>query len=97
MAITSRRGTQPRARLTRQGQITIPKAVRDALALNPGDELEFEVNDGQAVVRPRQRRTILDFAGIAGDRSRFLPRTARELDEVIEKGNAERARRRFEA
>jgi antitoxin PrlF len=28
-------------RLTSKGQVTIPKAVRDRLRLQPGDEIEF--------------------------------------------------------
>lgn len=56
-----------RARLTRQGQITVPKAVREALGAQPGDELEFEhVKDG-FVVRHRPRTSILAFAGAASD------------------------------
>ena len=30
-----------KAKLTSRGQITIPKAVRERLGLQPGDELEF--------------------------------------------------------
>jgi antitoxin PrlF len=37
--------------MTVKGQVTIPKKVRDALRLNPGDGVEFSVNpDGQIVV-----------------------------------------------
>jgi antitoxin PrlF len=48
--------------LTVKGQVTIPKKVRDALRLSPGDGVQFEVNrDGQVVVqkagtRPGTRR-----------------------------------------
>jgi AbrB family looped-hinge helix DNA binding protein len=38
--------------LTSKGQITIPKAVRDALHLACGDRVEFHVqNDSEALVR----------------------------------------------
>lgn len=37
--------------LTTKGQVTIPKKVRDALRLAPGDGVEFNVNrEGQVVV-----------------------------------------------
>lgn len=37
--------------LTTKGQVTIPKRVRDALQLSPGDAVEFELNEhGQIVV-----------------------------------------------
>ena len=41
------------ATLTSKGQVTIPKAVRDALRLKQGDRLEFAVqDDGTIRVRP---------------------------------------------
>lgn len=37
--------------MTSKGQVTIPKKVRDALRLAPGDGVEFDVNrEGQVVV-----------------------------------------------
>jgi AbrB family looped-hinge helix DNA binding protein len=41
--------------LTRKGQVTIPKHVRDSLSLKPGCKLVFEVNkDGELVLRSRE-------------------------------------------
>lgn len=38
--------------MTVKGQVTIPKPVREALRLGPGDGVDFDVNrDGQVVVR----------------------------------------------
>lgn len=39
------------AMITSKGQTTIPKRVRDALKLKPGDRVEFNLQDGQAVMR----------------------------------------------
>ena len=39
------------SRLTEKGQVTIPKPLRDSLGLEPGQELEFEEQDGRLVVR----------------------------------------------
>ena len=39
--------------VTSKGQITIPKAVREALNLVPGSEVEFAVEGGKAVLRRR--------------------------------------------
>jgi AbrB family looped-hinge helix DNA binding protein len=37
--------------MTVKGQVTIPKKVREALHLTPGDAVEFDVNrEGQVVV-----------------------------------------------
>ncbi len=42
-----------KTRITTKGQVTIPKEVRERLALRPGDELEFTEEDG--VFRLRKR------------------------------------------
>lgn len=36
------------AKVTSKGQVTIPKSVRDALGVKPGDNLHFAVRDGRA-------------------------------------------------
>lgn len=36
--------------LTRKGQVTIPKQIRDALNLAPGSKVDFAVNDEGDVV-----------------------------------------------
>jgi antitoxin PrlF len=39
--------------LTVKGQVTIPKRVRDALGLKPGDEVDFVLgDDGKVTVQP---------------------------------------------
>ena len=80
MAITKR--PQVRARLTSQGQITVPKVVRDAMHLEAGDHVEFELGE-QVVVRRHRSPSLLSFAGIAGEASHRLPETADELDALI--------------
>lgn len=72
-----------RARLTRQGQVTVPKLVRDLLGARPGDDLEFEAEGDRIVLRRRARPSVLDFAGIAADRALAIPPTAEALDERI--------------
>ncbi len=54
--------------MTVKGQVTIPKKVRDALRLSPGDSVDFNVNhEGQIVVhkagaRPRGKRDRFESA-----------------------------------
>jgi AbrB family looped-hinge helix DNA binding protein len=44
--------------MTVKGQVTIPKSVREALCLAPGDGVEFAVNTaGEVVVHRAGRRT----------------------------------------
>lgn len=54
--------------MTVKGQVTIPKRVREALRLSPGDAVNFDVNrDGQVVVhkagaRPNSKRDRFESA-----------------------------------
>jgi AbrB family looped-hinge helix DNA binding protein len=51
--------------MTIKGQVTIPKKVREALRLSPGDGVDFDVNrDGQVVLNKAGARP-------AGKRDRF--------------------------
>ncbi len=38
-------------RVTEKGQVTIPKTVRSNLGIEAGSEVEFELRDGEAVLR----------------------------------------------
>lgn len=38
-------------KVTRKGQVTIPKKIREELGLDPGDEIEFEETDEGYVIR----------------------------------------------
>jgi AbrB family looped-hinge helix DNA binding protein len=52
------------ARITSKGQITVPKAVRQHLGVEPGDSLEFEFTGERVAVRPVKRRRIAEFYGL---------------------------------
>jgi AbrB family looped-hinge helix DNA binding protein len=51
------------ATLTSKGQITIPKDVREALALEPGDRLSFELREDGIV---ELRAETLDLMSLFG-------------------------------
>jgi antitoxin PrlF len=40
-----------RARLSTKSQAVIPKPVRDKLGVGPGDLVEFEIRDGEVLIR----------------------------------------------
>jgi AbrB family looped-hinge helix DNA binding protein len=74
----------PRARLTRQGQITVPRAVRDALGLAPGDDVAFERRGQDIVLRRRRRPAIMDFAGLAAGTAPHPCPVDAELERIVE-------------
>ena len=41
-------------RITSKGQVTIPQAIREELGLLPNTEVEFAIERGVAVLRPRR-------------------------------------------
>lgn len=49
------------AKVTSKGQVTLPKAVREALGLTAGDRLLFRVVDGHALVA--RTPDLLELAG----------------------------------
>ena len=61
----------PTATMTSKGQITIPKSIRDAFSIKPGDRIEFFVDDqGRLIVWPITQditsiKGIVDYSGPA--------------------------------
>jgi antitoxin PrlF len=49
------------ARLTSKGQITLPKAIRDALGLHEGDRVVFRVEGSHAILA--RTPDLLELAG----------------------------------
>jgi AbrB family looped-hinge helix DNA binding protein len=77
-----------RSHLTRKGQATIPKIVRDHLKLRPGDALEFVVRpDGQVVLRPASTdvRNLRGALAGAGRRRRL---TIEEMNALVRRRGA---------
>jgi AbrB family looped-hinge helix DNA binding protein len=42
-----------------KGQVVIPKHLRDALGLHPGDEVDFEIDGMKITIEPRRERPPL--------------------------------------
>lgn len=74
------------ARVSSKGQVTVPKAVRDALGIAEGDEVVFRVEGNRAVLA----RTP-DFLTLAGTIN--VPAALRNVawDDIIRKTRATRA------
>lgn len=50
------------SKITAKAQTTIPRGVRDALEVSPGDDLAYEIHRGYAIVRPVKRSMHVDPA-----------------------------------
>jgi AbrB family looped-hinge helix DNA binding protein len=74
------------AKVTSKGQVTVPKAVREALGITDGDDVIFRVEGNRAVLA----RT-LDFLSLAG--SIRVPAAKRNVawDDVIRRTRSDRA------
>ena len=74
------------ARVTSKGQVTVPKAVRDALGIAEGDEVVFRVEGNRAVLA----RTP-DFLELAATVPVPAARRNVAWDEVIRRTRSDRA------
>jgi AbrB family looped-hinge helix DNA binding protein len=73
------------ATLTSKGQLTIPKAIREALGLHEGDQVRFEIdrNGGRTVMEPiRYRPEDLSSFAIPGARRMSLA----EMEAAVRSG-----------
>ena len=51
--------------IDQKGQVVVPKSIRDALGIGPGDEVVVSLSDGGALIQPVNATTSLRgiFAG----------------------------------
>lgn len=54
------------SRVTKKGQITIPKKVRDELGIRPGDEIEFvQAEGGYRIRKETEENPFEEWRGVA--------------------------------
>ncbi len=78
----------PTATITSKGQVTIPKDVRDALHLQPGDRVSFVVRDDAVVEMRAEIVDVRDLVGILKVNGMRL--TVAQMNEVIRRAAAKR-------
>jgi len=76
------------ARLSSKGQVTIPKAVREALGVEEGDPVIFRI-DGNLVTLQRTS----DFLEPAGTIAAPVTKKSASWDRVLESSRASRAKK----
>lgn len=75
--------------VTSKGQTTLPRDVRAALGLNPGDRVRYVILDGE--VRLLKARPVSDLAGLLR-RPGAKPVTLEAMEEAIAAGAADEGR-----
>lgn len=77
----------PRSTITRKGQTTIPKAVRERLGVTYGDQIDFVVKPDGTVIVQSATIDVMSLAGIL-KRKGQKPVTVEEMNEAIRDGAA---------
>jgi antitoxin PrlF len=80
------------ATITSQGQLTLPKAIRDLLNLKPGDRVSFRVREDQTVVVEPETVDLRSLRGALKSRRRGV--TVEEMDEAVRTAVAGKPRKR---
>jgi antitoxin PrlF len=51
-------------RVTMKGQVTIPRAIRSAMGIKPGDGVMFVLEGDRVVMVPIKRRSLTELRGV---------------------------------
>jgi antitoxin PrlF len=74
----------PYSTVTSKGQITVPKAVRERLALQPGDRLSFVIHDDGTVTVEAETVNLASLKGIVKSAGRHV--SVEQMDDAIKRG-----------
>ncbi|MDE0152915.1 MAG: type II toxin-antitoxin system PrlF family antitoxin [Gammaproteobacteria bacterium] len=73
--------------ITSRGRTTLPKPVREALGVAPGDRVRYVILDDGVRILPR--RSIESLFGALKSQYRGPPATLEDMDRAIAKGACE--------
>jgi antitoxin PrlF len=82
------------SKMTAQGQVSVPAAVRRKLGIAPGSVLEWEEDGDRVLVRRAGKYTSLDLHEAVFPREQPAPRTLDELKEGVRRAVRKRHARR---
>lgn len=80
------------SRVTSKGQVTIPKAVRDALRIGSGDRVSFVLRDDGVVELRPQTVDLRDLFGALAYKGK--PVTVEDMNQAIAEAAAEPVKRK---
>lgn len=69
-------------RVTTKGQVTIPQEVRISLKIEPGDDVEFTIDNGRAFIRKR-KTSRQSFSRYAGALSHLAGKDVKDIIEQL--------------
>ena len=72
------------SKITSKGQITVPKAVREALALYPGDRMGFVIHDDGTVTVQAETVDLPSLRGVVRAGGRHV--SIEQMNEAIRGG-----------
>lgn len=55
--------------ITKKGQVTLPKLLREKIGIKEGDEVVFELEEDAMKIRKIEKRSLLTLGGIAKGRA----------------------------
>lgn len=76
------------ATLTRKGQLTLPKEIRDRLGLGAGSRLDFSIDESGIIVARPVSTTALGLAGVLRRPGR-KPVSLKAMQDAVEAAAAE--------
>ena len=76
------------SKITSKGQITVPKAVRETLALKPGDRLAFSIHDDGTVTVEAETVELKTLRGVLRSGGRHV--SLGQMQEAVEQAATRR-------
>jgi AbrB family looped-hinge helix DNA binding protein len=72
------------SKITSKGQITVPKAVRETLALQPGDRMSFVIHDDGTVTVEAETVDLSSLRGVVKSGGRHV--SIEQMNDAIQRG-----------